>query len=108
MQTIKRARLTLTVGRNKLRSLTHAADRNYIVVINEEGGVMRAQIVQIGNSQGIRLPKALLEQTGLSGEVELKARDNEIVIRPLRKPREGWDEAFRAMAQNAWRAFRLP
>lgn len=83
-----------------MRSLTHAADRNYIVVINEEGGVMRAQIVQIGNSQGIRLPKALLEQTGLSGEVELKARDNEIVIRPLRKPREGWDEAFRAMAQN--------
>jgi antitoxin MazE len=61
---------------------------------------MRAQIVRIGNSQGIRLPKVVLEQAGLSGEVELKVRDNEIVIRPLRKPREGWDEAFRAMAEN--------
>lgn len=61
---------------------------------------MRGQIVKIGNSQGIRLPKVLLEQAGLSGEVELQAKDDQIIIRPLRQPRQGWDEAFRAMARN--------
>ena len=61
---------------------------------------MRAQIVKIGNSQGIRIPKVLLEQTGLSGEVEMRAQDNQLVIRALKQPRHGWEEALRAMAQN--------
>ena len=36
---------------------------------------MKTRIVSIGNSQGIRIPKLLLEQTGLSGEVEIRAED---------------------------------
>jgi antitoxin MazE len=32
---------------------------------------MKTRIVAIGNSQGIRIPKPLLEQTGLFGEVEI-------------------------------------
>jgi antitoxin MazE len=55
---------------------------------------MRTNIVTIGNSQGIRIPKILLEQSKLSGEVELEVRGESIVISPARKPRKGWREMF--------------
>ena len=61
---------------------------------------MKTRIVRIGNSQGIRIPKPLLEQTGLSGEVEIIVRDRSLVIRPMKKPREGWASAFQEMAQR--------
>ncbi len=61
---------------------------------------MKAKIVKIGNSQGIRLPKLFLEQTKLGEEVELEIHDNQIVIRPATFPRQGWDEAFKQMAQS--------
>ncbi|HUE73016.1 MAG TPA: AbrB/MazE/SpoVT family DNA-binding domain-containing protein [Pirellulaceae bacterium] len=62
---------------------------------------MIARIVPIGNSQGIRIPKPLLEEAGLSGEVEIKATAGALVVRPAkRKPREGWEEAFREMARQ--------
>jgi antitoxin MazE len=61
---------------------------------------MKTQIISIGNSQGVRIPKILLEQSKLSGEVELELKDEGILIRPARKPREGWAEAFREMAAN--------
>ena len=54
---------------------------------------MRARIVRIGNSQGIRLPKLLLEQAGLRDEVELTAAAGQIVIAALRVARAGWAEA---------------
>ncbi|MEX2582561.1 MAG: AbrB/MazE/SpoVT family DNA-binding domain-containing protein [Gemmatimonadota bacterium] len=59
---------------------------------------MKARIVRIGNSQGIRIPKPLLDQTGLVGEVELEVEDGAIVIRRTAERRSGWDEAFRSMA----------
>jgi len=61
---------------------------------------MKTRIVRIGNSQGIRIPKPLLEQTGLAGEVELEVQDSTIVIKPVGLPREGWDEAFSEMAER--------
>jgi len=61
---------------------------------------MVTRIVQIGNSKGIRIPKTLLQQTGLSGEVEISAENGALVIRPARKPRAGWAEAFRKMARR--------
>lgn len=62
---------------------------------------MKARIVQIGNSQGIRIPKALLEQSGLNNDVELEVKDRQIIIRTSRKPREDWESKFSAMAENA-------
>jgi antitoxin MazE len=59
---------------------------------------MKSRIVRIGNSQGIRIPKPVLEQAGLSDEVEIDVRGKTLVIRPARRPREGWDVAFREMA----------
>lgn len=61
---------------------------------------MKARIVRIGNSQGIRIPKPLLEQSGLGEEVELEVRPDEIVIRAASRARAGWDEAFQAMAHS--------
>jgi antitoxin MazE len=62
---------------------------------------MKTQIVTIGNSQGVRIPKILLEQSKLSGEVELEVRGESIVILPVRKPRENWDEAFEEVADDS-------
>jgi antitoxin MazE len=61
---------------------------------------MKTRIVPIGNSQGIRIPKQLLEQLGLSGEVEICAEADTLVIRPVGKPRAGWGEAFRQMSEH--------
>ena len=60
---------------------------------------MKTRIVRIGNSQGIRIPKPLLEQTGLGTEVELEVQGEQIVIRPAERPRQGWEAAFRSMAE---------
>jgi antitoxin MazE len=59
---------------------------------------IRARIVKIGNSQGIRIPKPVLEQAGLKGEVEIEVRDRKLVIGPVAAPRAGWGAAFAAMA----------
>jgi antitoxin MazE len=59
---------------------------------------MKAKIIRIGNSQGIRIPKPLLEQTGLGADVELEVRDDEIVIRSSRVARAGWAASFEKMA----------
>ncbi len=61
---------------------------------------IKARIVPIGNSQGVRIPKILLEQTSLAEEVELEAQGNQIVIRPLLAPRAGWAEQFQLMAER--------
>jgi len=61
---------------------------------------MKARIVRIGNSRGIRIPKPLIEQTGLGVEVEIVVRGNTLVIVPASHPRAGWAEAFMAMAER--------
>jgi antitoxin MazE len=62
---------------------------------------MKTRIIKIGNSQGIRIPKVLLEQSGLGEEVELEVHDAQIVIRPAERPRQEWEEAFHSMAEHA-------
>jgi len=61
---------------------------------------MRANIIRIGNSQGIRLPKVILEQSRLGNEVDLEVEDEKIIIRRACHPREGWEDQFRLMAEN--------
>jgi antitoxin MazE len=62
---------------------------------------MKARIVKIGNSQGIRIPKLLLERSNLAEEVELEAQDHQLIIRSARRPRQDWESAFRAMAERS-------
>lgn len=54
---------------------------------------MQAQIIQIGNSQGIRIPKVLIDELNLSGTIELTKSDQGLLISP-NEPRAGWEEAF--------------
>jgi antitoxin MazE len=61
---------------------------------------MKTRIVKIGNSQGVRIPKLLLERSNLAEEVELEAGENRIVIRSARQPRQDWENAFREMAER--------
>ena len=64
---------------------------------------MKTRIIKIGNSQGARIPKPLLEQAslGVEVEVELEVRDSRIVIRSAERPRQGWDGAFARMAEHS-------
>ena len=68
---------------------------------------MRTRVIQIGRSQGVRIPKAVLEQTGLCGEVDLSVVRNAVVIRAstesrvtVKKPRAGWLAAFARMRKH--------
>jgi antitoxin MazE len=61
---------------------------------------MRTRIVKIGNSQGVRIPKLLLERSNLAEEVELEAEDDRIIIRSTKQPRHDWEHAFRLMAER--------
>jgi antitoxin MazE len=61
---------------------------------------MKTRIVKIGNSQGIRIPKLLLERSNLAEEVELEAEDNRIIIRSTKQPRQDWERAFRTMTER--------
>ncbi|MBW4525269.1 MAG: AbrB/MazE/SpoVT family DNA-binding domain-containing protein [Phormidium tanganyikae FI6-MK23] len=61
---------------------------------------IKTQIVKVGNSQGIRIPKRLLEQSGIDGEVEIEVQRNQLVIRAAMRSRSGWVEAFEKMAEQ--------
>ena len=61
---------------------------------------MITQIVKIGNSRGIRIPKIILQESRIGNEVELIAEHEQIIIRSIKKSRAGWDESFKAMTQN--------
>jgi SpoVT / AbrB like domain. len=56
-----------------------------------------ANLVKIGNSHGIRIPKALIEQAHLDDkELKLKIVKDGLLVSPSKRPREGWKEAIEA------------
>ena len=65
---------------------------------------MRTKLVAIGNSKGVRLPRAILQQAGLEDSVTLRVEEGEVIIAPARrkrKPRAGWANAIAAeIAKN--------
>ncbi len=61
---------------------------------------MRARVIKIGNSQGLRIPKPILDQTGILDEVEIEVEEDQIIIRPIKNVREGWDAAFKMMGEK--------
>ena len=63
---------------------------------------MKTHIIRIGNSQGVRIPRCLIEQAHLGTDVELRVRDDSIVISPIKaRPRSGWETAFQVMAERS-------
>ena len=70
---------------------------------------MKTKLVRMGNSRGIRLPKLMIEQAGLTDEVELEAHGNTIVIVAKKAPRSGWAEAARKLhSEGGDRLLALP
>ena len=61
---------------------------------------MKANIIRIGNSQGVRIPRPILEKCGLRGRVEMNVEDNVLVIAPVQEARDGWSDAFKRMAEQ--------
>lgn len=59
---------------------------------------MKAKIIAIGTSKGIRIPKYLLEKYGIENQVEVEDTGKGIMICPIKKSREGWEEAFKKAA----------
>lgn len=62
---------------------------------------MKVELVRIGNSRGIRIPKPILEQCGLRDTVELRVEKDRLVIAPEHRSRQGWEEAFMAAGPSA-------
>jgi antitoxin MazE len=60
---------------------------------------MKASIIQIGNSQGLRIPKPILKQCGFQMEVELEVHNKELIIKSAKQPRQNWGKSFKSMAQ---------
>ena len=61
---------------------------------------MKTRLVQIGNSRGIRLPKPLIDQAGLTDEVEIRLEGHAIIIERANRPRAGWAEAAKTMHER--------
>lgn len=61
---------------------------------------MKTKLIRIGNSQGVRIPKPVIEEIGLSGEIEMILEDNQIILRSAEETRKKWDEAFEKMAEE--------
>ncbi|MGD0501064.1 MAG: AbrB/MazE/SpoVT family DNA-binding domain-containing protein [Bryobacteraceae bacterium] len=57
---------------------------------------MRVGLAAIGNSRGIRIPKPLIDQCGFGDTVEMRIESGCLVIAPDRRPRDGWEQAFRS------------
>jgi len=61
---------------------------------------MKAKLVRIGNSRGVRLPKPMIEEAGLADEVELRVVDGAVLITSTARPRSGWAEAARRLRDS--------
>jgi len=61
---------------------------------------MEVSVIKIGNSRGIRFSKTIIERYNIRDTVDLILDKGQIIIKPLSKPRKGWDKAFIEMHAN--------
>jgi antitoxin MazE len=55
---------------------------------------MKIKLINIGNSKGLRLSKALIQQYNITEDIQLELKEDGILLKPLTKPRIGWSEQF--------------
>ena len=70
---------------------------NFVITMEN---IIKASIIKIGNSKGLRLNKSILEWYNIKDTVELILEKGRIILKPVDQPRKGWDEAFRKMHTN--------
>ncbi|OJW53919.1 MAG: hypothetical protein BGO67_07585 [Alphaproteobacteria bacterium 41-28] len=62
---------------------------------------MITHIISIGNSKGVRIPKAILEQCGFKDDVSMTVKDHTLILASYKEnPRKGWEKKFQQMAQR--------
>jgi antitoxin MazE len=54
---------------------------------------MQVQVISIGNSKGLRIPKAILKQCGIADKVDLRVTDDGLLISPVSGCRANWEDA---------------
>ncbi|MBF0187692.1 MAG: AbrB/MazE/SpoVT family DNA-binding domain-containing protein [Magnetococcales bacterium] len=59
------------------------------------------RLVQVGNSMGVRIPKAIINQAGLEDcELEMRVVDDGLLLVPVKSAREGWHEVALTAAKD--------
>lgn len=70
---------------------------------------MLVSLIPIGNSKGIRLPKAILEQLNIKDKLEMEVVDKQLILKPINnKPRDGWEKALKEMSSNDDNSLLIP
>lgn len=69
---------------------------------------MRINLIQIGNSKGIRIPQAVIKECGFGDQIDLRIENGSVVLTSTGKARAGWDEAFGRMSEAGDDALLLP
>lgn len=77
------------------RGLRPSGPGDYFVI------TMKARLIRIGNSRGVRLPKTVIEEAGLDDDIELSVEDRRVVITSARCARAGWEEAARRLGAHS-------
>jgi antitoxin MazE len=62
--------------------------------------VIKTRLVKIGNSHGLRIPKLVRDQVGLTDAVELEVQGAQLIVRSSSAARATWAEQFRHMAEQ--------
>ncbi len=58
---------------------------------------MKVNLVSIGNSKGVRLPRSVIKECKFGDQVEMRVGDGVVVLARAREARTGWDDAFEKM-----------
>ncbi|MCY4574579.1 MAG: AbrB/MazE/SpoVT family DNA-binding domain-containing protein [Gemmatimonadetes bacterium] len=61
---------------------------------------MRTRLIRIGNSRGIRIPKALVEAARLDVPLRMRVVDEGLLLERVAEPRAGWARAARQLEER--------
>lgn len=61
---------------------------------------MEINLINIGNSKGIRLSKIIIDKYKIQDKLELIMEKDYIILKPKKEPRKNWGKAFKKMHQN--------
>ncbi len=78
--------------------------RDALPVTPKRPAKVELKVVQIGNSRGVRLPKAVLERYEIKDALVLEAREEGLLLRGKKDKRLTWEETYReaARAKEDW------
>jgi len=74
--------------------------RNRALGIRKTPARIELKVVPIGNSRGVRLPKAVLERYEIKDALVLEAREEGLLLRGKKDKRMTWEETFKDMARE--------